>query len=372
VGQPDSRQLFFAPQAYFDGLIRDIEDARQVICMESYIFKLDKIGNTVIGALRKAAERGVSLKILIDGIGSYRDAGEIAELLRFPTSEVRIFHPLPWDFALYRRALKAARWYSQALYFIASMNHRNHRKLCIIDEQIAWLGSYNVTADHVNSDSAEGNDYWHDTAVRVTGSALAVLETSFQQVWQRKTENIGNRSRRFLASDTLSQRRQPGLQLLRLLENSRQRICITNAYFNPSRQVQKTLLRKAEQGLDLQLLVPRRSDIVFFPLLTRSFYADLLQAGIRVYEYPERILHSKTMIIDDCVIIGSTNLNYRSLFHDLELDLLIDDPVVLEQMEQRFSNDVSASIEITAAHWQQYSWIEKLLGLLSRFLRYWL
>jgi cardiolipin synthase len=162
------------------------------------------------------------------------------------------------------------------------------------------------------------------------------------------------------------------LQLLRMLETSRHRICITNAYFNPSPRVLKTLKRKSEEGLDVQLLVPRRSDIVFFPLLSRSFYADLLQAGIRVYEYHERILHSKTMIIDDYLIVGSTNLNYRSLFHDLELDLLITDPVAVGQMEQRFASDVGASIEITFASWQKYPWLGKLLGLLSRFLRYWL
>jgi cardiolipin synthase len=367
-----SRQLFFTPDEYFDGLIRDIDAARRVISMETYIFKLDEVGSAVIDALRKAAGRGVNLQLLIDGIGSYRDAGRIAEQLRLPNCEVRIFHPLPWDFALYRRALKAARWYSQALYFIASVNHRNHRKLCLVDEQIAWLGSYNITSDHANPASPNADDYWHDTGVRVTGSALPALLGSFNQVWQRKIDSIGTRSRRFLARDEISRRRQPRLQLLRLLEISHQRICITNAYFNPSPRVLKTLKRKSGEGLDVQLLVPRRSDIVFFPLLSRSFYADLLQAGIRVYEYHERILHSKTMVIDDYLIVGSTNLNYRSLFHDLELDLLITDPAAVEQMERRFACDLDASNEITLKALQQHPWLEKLLGLLSRFLRYWL
>jgi len=367
-----SRQLFFTPNEYFSGLIADIEVARRVICMETYIFKLDTIGNAVIEALRKAGERGVNLQLLIDGIGSYRDAGRIAELLRSPNCEVRIFHPLPWDFSLYRRALNAARWYSQTLYFISSINHRNHRKLCIIDEQIAWLGSYNVTSDHANPESPNSDDYWHDTGVRVTDSTLPALIDSFNQVWQRKIDSIGARSRRFLARDEISRRRQPRLQLLHLLETSRRRICITNAYFNPSRQVQMMLKRKSKEGVDVQLLVPRRSDVVFFPLLSRTFYADLLQAGIRVYEYGDRILHSKTMIIDDYLIVGSTNLNYRSLFHDLELDLVINDPDTVEEMEKRFASDVSTSFEISFADWQQNPLLEKLLGLLARFLRYWL
>jgi len=369
---PASRQLFFTPDTYFNGLIRDIDSASKTIQMETYIFKLDRVGKAVIDALRRALARGVRLQLLIDGIGSYRDAAEVAEQLKSTNSEVRIFHPLPWDFTLYRRALNAARWYSQALYFIASINHRNHRKLCLVDYKTAWLGSYNITSDHANPSSTQANDYWHDTGLRVTGTALPSLVQSFEQVWQQKVDTVGARSRRFLASDAISQRRQAGLQLLRLLDNSQQRICITNAYFNPTRQVLKTLIRKSRQGLDVQLLVPRRSDVVFFPLLSRSFYADLLQAGIRVYEYGERILHSKTMVIDDCLVVGSTNLNYRSLFHDLELDLVTRNPDAVAQMERRFANDVKASTQVTLADWQQHTWIEKLLALVSRMLRYWL
>jgi cardiolipin synthase len=103
---------------------------------------------------------------------------------------------------------------------------------------------------------------------------------------------------------------------MKVLESAGQRICITNAYFNPSNQVLKMLKRKAGEGVSVHLIVPARSDIVFFPLLSRSFYADLLQANIRVFEYGRRVLHSKTMIIDDQLLVGSTNLNYRSLFHD--------------------------------------------------------
>jgi cardiolipin synthase len=370
--QPASRQLFFTPDEYFSGLVADIDSACRIVNMETYIFKLDAVGNTVMAALHRAVGRGVRLQLLIDGIGSYRDAGKIGDQLRSANSEVRIFHPLPWDFALYRRALTAGRWYSQALNFIASINHRNHRKLCLIDERIAWLGSYNITNDHANPGSPDGNDYWHDTGLRVEGEALPSLVENFNQVWQRKIDSISARSRQFLASEAITRRRQPRLHLLRVLQTSRRRIFITNAYFNPSMQVLKTLKRKAKEGVDVQILVPRRSDSIFFPNLSRSFYADLLRADIRVFEYDRRILHSKTMIIDDRLIVGSTNLNYRSLFHDLELDLLISDPAAVAQMEERFSNDIEASVEITLADWSRYAWMDKLFGLVSRFLRYWL
>ena len=369
---PGNYQLFFTPDEYFSNLIRDIDSATHVICMETYIFKLDATGNAVLQALCRAIARGVRLQLLIDGIGSYRDASSIAEGLRSSKSEVRIFHPLPWDFALYRHALTAGHWYSQALHLIASINHRNHRKLCLIDEQTAWLGSYNITSDHANPGSLVASDYWHDTGLRASGAVVSALVDNFNQVWQHKLAGVGHRSRRFLTSEAIARRRQPRQHLVRVLANAQQRIWITNAYFNPSNQVLKTLKKKAGEGVSVKLIVPRRSDIIFFPLLSRSFYTDLLDSGIRVFEYANRVVHSKTMIIDGQLLVGSTNLNYRSLFHDLELDLLSADPQIVAQMEKRFAQDVDASVEITRRAWLRHPWLLKLLGLLSRFLRYWL
>ncbi|MCP4469809.1 MAG: phosphatidylserine/phosphatidylglycerophosphate/cardiolipin synthase family protein [Gammaproteobacteria bacterium] len=367
-----SSQLFFTPHEYFSGLIDDIYRAQRQIRMETYIFNQDETGESVLNALENAIARGVSLQLLIDGVGSYRDAGIIAERLRSPISEVRVFHPLPWDFSLYRRALYAGRWYSRLFYLVASINHRDHRKLCLIDAQIAWLGSYNITSDHANPESRDADDYWHDTGLRVTGSVVSSLAANFNRVWHRKIDSISARSRRFLASEAIAQRRQSRLQLMKVLENARQCIYVTNAYFNPSNQILKMLKRKAGEGISVKLIVPARSDIFFFPWLSRSFYVDLLQANIRVFEYGHRVLHSKTMIIDDCVLIGSTNLNYRSLFHDLELDLLSADAGIVARMERRFADDIQASSEISLRDRQQHPWLLRLLGLLSRFLRYWL
>jgi len=365
-------QLYFNPGEYFDGLIDDIDNARHCIYMETYIFKLDDVGNRVLDALQRAVNRGLRLQLLIDGIGSYYDAAEIAESLSSANSEVRIFHPLPWDFALYRRALTAEHWYSQVFHLVAELNHRNHRKLCLIDEQSAWLGSFNITADHVNSRSELVNDFWHDTGLRVTGTLVKSLVDNFNQVWQHKLSGVGKRSRQFLASEAIARRKQPRQELLQVLEQARQRIWITNAYFNPSKQVLQMLQRKAGEGVAVKLIVPQRSDSIFFPLLSRSFYSDLLLSGIRVFEYGSRVLHSKTMVIDEQLLIGSTNLNYRSLFHDLELDLLSADAQIVAQMEQRFVRDIAASEEITRQAWLRHPWLLKLLGLLSRYLRYWL
>lgn len=364
--------LYFHPEQYFSDLIKDIDSARREVILETYVFKLDDVGEKVIKALESAQQRGVDLRLLVDGIGSRHNADEIASRLASGNSDVRVFHPLPWDFSVYRRALQSSGRFAKLLYLMASINHRDHRKLCLIDQKTAWLGSFNITSDHANPESDLSHDHWHDTAIRVTGPVVIALLRNFNQVWERKAGSRGERSRLFLARTEISKRRQPRLQLLRELEKCRDRIWITNAYFNPSRAVLKALKSIAANDVSVQLIVPSRSDISLFPSLSRSFYSDLLDAGIRVFEYQRRILHSKTMLIDQQLLIGSTNLNYRSLFHDMELDLLVGNPQVVAQMESRFCNDLQDCIEINPGHWQQYSVLNRLMGWLARFLRYWL
>ncbi len=365
------RRLYFDPHDYFADLVAQLGQARRDIVFEIYIFELDAVGKQVLAALQSAIARGVRVRVLLDGVGSFRHASHIAARLHGESCEVRIFHPLPWDFAAYRNALRAGRWYSQLLYFIASINRRDHRKLCIVDGSIAWLGSFNLTAEHFETDDGSG-DYWHDTGLRVSGPLVAALQANFERVWSGKFGSFGERSRRFLAQDARIRRRRERQRLLAVLAQSGDRIWITNAYFNPSRPVLNLLREKAAGGLDVRVIVPSRSDIPLFPALSRSFYSDLLHVGIRVFEYRRRILHSKVLLIDDQVLIGSTNLNYRSLLHDLELDVLLDDAELVSALQRRFVEDIAHCREITLRNWQDHPWILRSLSWMSRLLRYWM
>lgn len=366
-----THRLFFDPHDYFDDLVEHIERAAHDIVFEIYIFELDAVGSRMLAALESAIARGVRVRVLLDGVGSFRHASRIATRLQGRTCAVRIFHPLPWDFAAYRNALRAGRWYSQFLHFVASINRRDHRKLCIVDGRFAWLGSFNLTAEHFEEMHGGDGGFWHDTGLRVGGPLVATLEANFEQVWAGKLGSFGERSRRFLAFEARTRHRRERQRLLAILAQSRSRIWITNAYFNPSRPVLKLLRKKARQGLDLRVIVPSRSDIPLFPALSRSFYSDLLRVGIRVYEYRRQVLHSKTMLIDDQVLIGSTNLNYRSLLHDLELDVLLDDPEVVESLQRRFGDDIRDSREITLRNWRNHPLLLRSLSWMSRLLRYW-
>lgn len=365
-------RLFFEAESYFKTLLEDINRAESEVILESYTFRLDEVGNDFVSALQHACARGVKVRLLIDGVGSYEHTVRLVDSLESDHCQIRIFHPLPWDFKIFRNALGAGQHYSEILSYFASINRRNHRKLCIIDAQVAWLGSFNITADHYNRTSMKANDDWHDTGLRATGLVVDQLKQNFEQVWQRKGGTRTRRSRQFLAIGTILDRKQSASEILEVLRNAKTRVWITNAYFNPANRLLKRLKKLALLGVSVQLIVPSRSDVAFFPTMTRTYYADLLNAGIRVFEYQQRVLHSKTMLIDDALVIGSTNLNFRSFIHDLELDALVTDIHMVGQMQQRFERDLECCDEITLRHWKNYPWLLKLSGWLPRLMRYWL
>ena len=372
ISPETTNRLIFAPRVYFDGLLSDIDNARSEVILETYIFRLDEVGLAFVKSLQNACRRGVKVRLLIDGVGSYIDTSKLVRLLESECCQIKIFHPLPWDFKVFRNALSAGQHYSALLSNLARINRRNHRKLCIIDQSIAWLGSFNITADHYSRLPDLAGDNWHDTGLRTKGSVVMTFLHNFEQVWQRKGESRRNRTRQFLAFSSIKGRKQSALELLDHLRSAVERIVITNAYFNPSNKVLKILRQAAQSGVEVKIIVAARSDIFFFPELSRSYYADLLNAGIRVYEYQYSVLHSKTMLIDDAVVVGSTNLNFRSFLHDLELDALIDDPEIINQMEQRFEQDLQHCTEITLQNWRKYHALIKWLAWIPRLLRYWL
>ncbi len=370
--QEQSEKLIFDAEEYYQAMLADIDRAGEEIILETYLFRIDALGQLFLDALIAASNRGVGIRLLMDGIGSYEDASRIAELLESQNCQVRIFHPLPWDFPAYRRAVTAGRWYSQVLHFLVRINRRDHRKLCVVDGYIAWLGSYNISAVHIDRDPLHPADYWHDTGLRVVGPIVSELKSNFEEVWNRKGGSVAYRARKFLGNNSIRARRRRNRRFIAILQEARKRIWITNAYFNPSGGLVKALKAAARRGVDVRVIAPSHSDVLFFPWLSRTYFADLLGAGIRVFELKNRILHSKTMLIDEQVLVGSTNLNYRSFLHDLELDAILTSEESVRSLQQKFCADIEDCTEITLARWQNYPWLLKILGWASRIIRYWI
>ena len=375
---PNEEQIFFDGMHYFSTLLADIEQAQQSIQLETYIFSLDILGKKIITALTNAAKRGIDVKLLVDGAGTPHWGEPAATNLEKAGAETRVFHPFPWRLWQWSRSHIKTPSLLKLIYLLLKINARNHRKVCIIDNKIAYIGSFNVSQQHLSEKHAGGG--WRDTGIRLENIDLKDLLQAFESTWNHLP--IHERIRHFFRhirtnpiirlNNTWHRRRILYKNLLRRMKNCKQRIWITNAYFVPDNFLLRRLREAARLGIDVRILLPQKSDVAFIPWASYAFYAKLLKSGARIFEYKLGILHAKTLIIDDWMTIGSSNLNHRSLWHDLEVDVNVRLPQSKHLLEQQFLLDLQNAEDISLENWQKHPWYQHLIGRFLLYIKYWL
>ncbi len=370
-----SEENFFSAERYFEHLIRDLDAAQQCILLESYIFEVDFIGRQIIDCLSRAKSRGVSIKVLVDGIGSMNTMSELIDAFHEKELPLKVYHPLPWRFNSYQHAVRKGDFLGKLLHFTGRINNRDHRKLCIIDNQIAWAGSYNICVTHLPSHL--GGQSWKDHGFRISGENVGHLALEFTNIWNDEDveKSLKSTIRAIpFALSTLNpiKRRQRLQRIIRSIGTAKNRIWIANAYFAPHHSITKALMQAKQRGVDIRIIVGGKSDVIFFPSLTRSFYADLLRVRIEIHEWQNSILHSKIALIDNYCYSGSSNLNSRSHFHDLELDILLSHENTIKEIETQMLNDFSHSKHIFPKEVSDNAFFIFINALIPRLLRYWL
>jgi len=362
--------IFDEGQRYFDALVEAIKRARTAVYLEVYIFDEDAVGQRVCRALIDAVQRGVIVRVVMDAVGSFGSISSVSDQLENGGVNVRVFHPLPWQLRLYPKSIKRGNYLNKSLYFLRKINRRDHRKLCVIDHQLMFTGSFNLSASHLAEYLGGGG--WRDLGIQIEGPRAVVAASQFDAVWDRQELSITGRHYAPIFSNLTSwARHRKNLAFENLITEANHRIWITSAYFAPSARVIRALKQAVAKEVDVRIIVPARSDIHLFPFLTATYYEDLLGAGIKVYEYLPSVLHTKCLIADDHCVIGSTNFNHRSFLHDLELDIVLTRAETLTRVEHIFRTDISNSrhLDEGASNSSSKNW---LLKLLSRTLRYWM
>lgn len=374
-----TEELFFDTRAYFKHICQQVDRAQKSVEIEMYIFQQGQLGQSLIDSLRKAAERGVRVRLIVDGVGSSH--WSFSWLTHFLQSkiEVRVYHPVPWPFSRFFLA-ETLNWH-RFVKLLMNLNRRTHRKLVVIDGESAYVGSMNVMDVALT---------WREIGVFVVGPEVTKLQMAFERTW-RLSFYFGKKRRRklvrlrsdphhslLLMSDSFFLNDPPRLRkilnkkMISILNQAQERIWITNPYFVPSLPWLRALCRQAAMGKDVRIILPAKLDMNFMRWVRGPLLYPFLEAGVKVYEYLPKVLHAKSVIVDQWVTVGTSNLNHRSLLHDLEVDIVLSKEVSCTQVIRSFQSDLTESRELTIEELKNRPWWEKLLGQFFLLFKAWL
>lgn len=384
-GYWDSEQVLSDGDQFFESLILGINAALVSIDLEAYIFSNDELGHRVEEALVAAAGRGVRVRVIVDGIGSQGWTATIGARLKKHGIGIKVYHPLPWEVWPISKGTHNLHPGIRRLFSLINLsliNRRNHRKLCIIDCRSVWIGSMNIW--DVTLPSLMGNAAWRELGLKMEGEGACYIKASFDFTWYSRSGRY--RRLRRAAKRLLKQADSAGVRLNLLLpsrtqqyqdligriNHAQQRLWIVNAYFVPARSLIEALGDAARRGVDVRVLTPLQSDVKFMPWVAHTFFNTLSSAGVGIYSYSKSILHAKYMLIDDVAIIGSSNLNHRSLLHDLEIDIITSRGSTVEAVAREFQRDISVSQKLTEDQLGAIPLWQKYLGRIALIFKYFL
>jgi len=355
-----SEKVCLDSQEFFDTVCESIDSARKSVLVEMYIFRRDNLGRRLLDSLENAARRGVEVRVVVDGLGSPGWSAEFLRTLGQLSVAARVYHPIPrlWQTPSFSRMFS----------HLARFNKRNHRKMIVVDQVMAFVGSCNVSDLHRR---------WRETAVKVGGAGVAELCSSFEVIWSRSSHPDitgpqllrGRKLFRGLKNSALVRvnctrrlRHLHNAEIVRRIEQANNRVWITTAYFVPNPGIIAALIASANAGRDVRLLLPGKNDVSVVSCVSRMFYLGLIRCGVRIFEYQPAMLHAKTLLIDDWASVGTTNLNHRSLYHDLEVDISLTSKAAVAELEEQFFDDLADSQRITPEILQRRSLLEKIGG----------
>ncbi len=376
----NSEKVFFDGDEYFSALEKSLSEATRSVSIEMYTFEYDTLGRRIVNLLCDAAARGVSIRMIVDSIGSIISKGILKRIFSKTKVEFQVYHELPWEHVLERHLQGGQRQRFAELLF--QLNIRVHRKYILIDNEVVFVGGMNISDVHLRS--LKGESAWRDSAVCVSGDEVSYLAAAFERLWERKTLHkrllITKRFPR--SSDTSSQlvrlnysrflRKRCYSELIKRIDAAKKEIWITTAYFVPREALGRSLERAAKRGVDVRILLSKRSDVFFMPWVAWLLYRPLLTAGVKIFEYLPAVLHAKTLIIDQWMTVGTSNINSRSLIHDLEVDIVLTHQSSQETLRSQFLVDLAQSQEVFLDDVPARSFIKRGIGKLALFFRYWL
>jgi cardiolipin synthase len=345
--------LLWRGKETFQKIFDAVKNAQELLCLEFYIFRDDETGHELSEILKKKASEGVKVYILYDHFGSFGNPLKFWKNLKKTGIHVRASRPFKWTSPF------------QYVY-------RDHKKLIIIDGQKAFTGGLNIANEYRGYHPLKRKAPWRDTGIFLEGPIAKSLLDIFKKSWKiwkgvpiHYTKHIepfqqGLPAIPIFASSAKSRRRMRKL-LYYSINKAQKSIFLTTAYFTPSRRMLQVLENAVSRGVKVTLLLPGKSDILAAHYAGRASFVKLLKAGIEIYNYNGEILHAKTAVFDEIwSVIGSANLDFRSLRINDEGNVGIIDTGFAHQMLRVFHEDIQYSKKITLEKWLKRPLHEKM------------
>lgn len=354
--------------AFFPALLKAIAEAQHDVHLETYIFELDETGRRVSDALSAAARRGVRVRVVVDGFGSRDFVARMQAALAESGVEMLVFRKDLGLFSLQRRRLR-----------------RLHRKLTVVDGQIAFVGGINIIDD---SNAPHEASPRFDYAIRIEGPLVRVVQAVQEALWhvlswasfrrrphltkpslaeKAKPAHAGNIRAALVIRDNLRHRKDIEDEYLKAIGSARDEITIANAYFLPGRRFRTALLDARKRGVAVTLLLQGRIEYWLLHHACQAVYPQLLSEGVSIVEYRKSFLHAKVAVIDkDWATVGSSNIDPFSLMLAREANVIVRDTAFTHELRSSLLTAMDdGGILLSADHWQKRPWRLRVLSWIA-------
>lgn len=339
--------------ATFAAIIKTIENARHSVNMETFIFEADDAGRKIADLLIRKRAEGVRVNLMYDSVGALHTPAQFFDDLRKNGINVVEFNPI--------NPLKTSRKWRLTL--------RDHRKILVVDGRTAITGGVNISGVYsskfIGEEGGKPRLPWRDTDILIEGPAVAEFQKIFLRAWEAQ------KGPKLEATSYFPEQKEVGKNLVQVITNrpgergrttfimyisavafAEKYIHLTASYFVPDGQMIKALQEAARSGVDVKIVLPKKSDQNLALYAGRYYYDELLDAGVKLYERRDAILHAKTAVIDGVwATVGSTNLDFQSFSNNFEVNAVILSPEFAAEMERMFERDLAQSDRITKEDW---------------------
>ncbi len=345
----------------YEDLLIELKKAKKYIFLEYFIIANGKMWDSILEILKEKIRDGIEVRVMYDGTCSF------STLPVYYTHELREF------------GIKAKQYAPIKPIISTHYNYRDHRKILIIDGLIAYTGGINLADEYINEIDRHG--HWKDTAVKLSGQAVDSFVTMFLEMWNIKEKDKENYSNYFgihkktinsgyvlpFGSSPLEDKQIGEFTYMEILNTAKEYVHIITPYFIVDNEMMTSLINAALKGIDVKLIVPCNSDNETVALLGRTYFKELLEAGVKIYEYLPGFTHAKQFVSDgEKAVVGTINMDYRSLYLHFECAVFMYKHKVVNDVERDFQETLKKCREVTVRDLKSYCIVKRFMGRVMR------